>query len=114
MADIFGPITNPLSQGYGDFDAPDGGIVKFLNNILKTLTVVAGVWFLLNVIMAALDFIQNSGDPDKISKAWSKIWNSLVGLVIIIISFAVAAVLGWILFKDPRAILQPKIYGPGI
>ncbi len=114
MADIFGPITNPLSQSYGDFDAPGGGIVKFLNNILKTLTVAAGIWFLINVILAAFDFISSSGESDKISKAWSKIWYSLIGLVVIIISFAVAAILGWILFKDPKAILQPKIYGPGI
>ena len=56
----------------------------------------------------------NAGnDPKKIELAWAKIWQSMVGLLIIVASFALAALIGLILFQDASAILKPAIYGPG-
>ncbi len=112
--DVFGNISNPLQDGYGDYNNPNGGLVGFLSNIVKTLTIVAGIWTFFNLLLAGFDFITASGDPEKIQNAWQKIFNSLLGLVIIVASFTIAALLGWLIFKDATAILQPKIYGPGI
>lgn len=55
-----------------------------------------------------------SGDPEKLSKAQSKIWNSIIGLILIVAAFTFAALVGWVIFKDATIILEPEIYGPSI
>jgi len=106
---IFGPITPPSF-----ISKEPSGLITLFNNILRLLIVLAGIYALLNFILAGYSFISAGGDPKNIEKAWAKIWQSMVGLLIIAISFALAALLGKILFGDSTAILKPKIYGPGI
>lgn len=111
MFKLFGPIENPLPPYYGGVET---GLVKLLNNILRLVFIAAGLFAMIQVILAGFDFISAGGNPESVSKAWSKIWQALVGLMIIVISFLAAMLFGQILFDDPRAILEPKLYGPGI
>ena len=89
------------------------GLINFFSNILKLMTVVAGLFAAVNLIFAGLGFISASGEPEKLKSANQKIWNSLIGLVIIAASFTIAAIVGWIFFGDATMIISPKIYGPG-
>ncbi|MCX6726115.1 MAG: hypothetical protein NT052_02260 [Candidatus Shapirobacteria bacterium] len=108
MSDIFGKIEPP------SFISKDpSGMITLFNNILRLLIVVGGIYTLLNFILAGFQFISAGGDPKKIEAAWAKIWQSMIGLLIIVASFALAALLGQILFHSPTAILNPVIYGPG-
>ena len=102
------PLPSPLAK-YGAYNV---GLIQFLNNILKLLIVFAGLYAFLNLIIAGYQFMSAGGDPKSVEKAWAKIWQSLIGLLIIAGSFLLAAIFGWLLFKDPGAILKPKIYGP--
>jgi len=104
--DLPGPLT-----GYGEYKP---GLINFFNNLLKLITLVAGLFTVINFIMAGYGIMSSQGDPEKISKAQSKIWNSVIGMVIIVASFSFAALLGWLLFKNTYTILKPKIYGPGL
>ena len=113
---IFGKIIPPeairgLTPTGLEAGDPSGLIVLF-NNILRLLIVIAGIYALLNFILAGYAFMSAGGDPKKVELAWAKIWQSMVGLFIIVGSFALAALLGLILFGSARAILSPKIYGP--
>jgi len=109
MSDFFGTISPPENLKY----SPEpSGLVSLLNNILRLAIVVGGVYALLNFIIAGYQFMSSNGDPKLINLAWAKIWQSLVGLLIIVGSFALAGLLGYILFKDPMFILKPKVYGP--
>ncbi|MBP8591025.1 hypothetical protein KBI33_00965 [Candidatus Shapirobacteria bacterium] len=110
LAGIVGEITPPITS-YPDIE--QGGLGSFLNNILKLVTTVAGLFALFNFIMAGYGYMSANGDEKKIQQAWAKIWQSLLGLVIVAASFLIAALAGWILFKDPTFIINPKIYGPG-
>jgi hypothetical protein len=105
---IFGKITPPsfISEN-------PSGLITLFNNLLRLLIVGGGIYALLNFIIAGYSFMSANNDPKKIDLAWAKIWQSMVGLLIIAISFALAALLGQILFHSPTAILNPKIYGPG-
>jgi len=85
------------------------GVIGLLNSILKLFFIAAGIWVFFNMILAGFGFINAGGDPKAISKAWEKIWRSLVGLLIIVASFLIAAVIGILFFKDPSAILNPKL-----
>lgn len=81
----------------------------FLNSLLKLVFIAAGLWGFLNLILAGYQFMTAGGDPKKVGEAWARIWQSLLGLLIIVSSFLIAAIMGILLFKDPAAILQPKL-----
>lgn len=108
--DIFGPIKNPLEK-YGGVET---GLVSLLNNILRLIFIVAGLFALFQFIFAGFDFINAGGNPESVNRAWTKIWQALVGLMLVVVSILIAMLFGQILFGDPRAILEPKLYGPGV
>jgi len=112
MQNIFGGITPPAAiQKFSPTGDPSGLIMLF-NNILRLLIVAGGIFALLNFIIAGYLFMSANNDPKRIDFAWAKIWQSIVGLLIIAVSFVLAALIGKLLFGDATAILQPRIYGP--
>lgn len=113
MSDIFGTIEPPEAIKKFSPTGDSSGLIMLFNNILRLLIVIGGIYALLNFILAGFQFISAGGDPKKIEAAWGKIWQSIVGLLIIVASFALAALLSKILFGNAGAILNPKIYGPG-
>ncbi|MFH1840547.1 MAG: hypothetical protein ABH807_00075 [Candidatus Shapirobacteria bacterium] len=111
---IFGQIQPPapfqnVAGQYGDVSV---GLVKFLNNIIRLLIVVGGLWAFINLILAGYGFLAAGEDQKKITAAWQKIWQSMLGVLFILGSFVLAAIFGWILFGNPQALLTPIIYGP--
>ncbi|MEO8581545.1 MAG: hypothetical protein ABI425_03085 [Patescibacteria group bacterium] len=87
------------------------GIVVFASNIIKLITVIAGIWSLFNLIMAGFKYITASNDVKAVETAWQSIYMSLIGLVIIVSSFTITAVASFVIFGDPTFILNPKITG---
>ena len=109
MLQIFGQVAPPpgISNWTGS-----GGFVGFLTAILRLMIVVGGIWVLINIMVAGYQFMGASGNPEKVSAAWAKIWQSLLGLLFIAGAFVIAAIIGQIIFGDATAIISPKIYGP--
>jgi hypothetical protein len=107
MLQILGTIKPPVPGG-----SDIGGLTILFVNILRLVFLVAGIYAFLNFILAGFAFLSASGDPKRITAAWEKIWLTIVGLLVIVISFLLAAVVGFLLFHDPLFILNPKIYGP--
>ncbi len=108
---LVGQIQSPLSStGYGDINS--GAIGRFLTNILRLFFVVAGIYALFNFLIAGFEYINAGGDSKKLEKAWSRIWQSLLGLIIIVGSFALITLFGYLLFGPNYDILSPIIYGP--
>jgi len=106
---VIGKIELP---SFFKYDFATGGLGKFLNNIFILITAGAGIFALFNFIMAGYAYMSANGDEKKVEQAWSKIWQSVIGLTIVGGAFLIAALAGWILFGDPGFILHPKIYGP--
>lgn len=109
-------LTNPIGQITPIISTPGigqggelTGLTTLINSLLQIAMVIAGIWFLINIILAGFGFMSASGDPKKVAQAWEKIWQSILGLVIIVTSFLLAAIVGILLFGDPMAILRPKI-----
>jgi hypothetical protein len=105
-------IVGTINPPPGSVTYTIAGIVPFLNNIIKFLIVLAGVYVLFNIILAGFQFINAGGDPKNVEKAWNKIWQSVLGLIIVAGSFVLAVIFGYLVFGDPMAILSPKIYTP--
>ncbi len=105
---IIGTIKPPKPlQGFGDIES--GGLGVLLNIILKILIIAGGIYALFNFILAGYGFLSASGDPKQISAATAKIYQTVIGLLIMAGSFVLAALFGWLIFGDPDAIINPSI-----
>lgn len=111
--DIVGEIKSPITTYGGVTQAQGGGLILFLTNILRIIFIAAGIFAFFNIIGAGFGFMTAGGDSKKITQAWDKMWQSLLGLVLIVGSFALAALFGQLVFGDPKFILSPQIFGPG-
>lgn len=116
MFGIFGPITNPLGTTFGKaggYASVEGGLPLLISNVVRLITVLAGLWMFFNLLTAGFMYLTSNGEAEKVARAWNMIWQSLVGLLVIVASFAITGVISQLLFGDPKAILEPALYGPG-
>jgi hypothetical protein len=108
-SDIIGKVETP-TKAYPSLAG--GGLILFLTNILRLVFVAAGIFAFINLVIAGFQYMGAGGDAKQIAAAWARIWQSLLGLILVVASFALAALFGYILFGDAGFILSPKIYGP--
>ena len=112
LAQIFGQVKPP--PGVANFEEGEiTGIPVFLNNILKLIIVLAGVYEVFNLIIAGYKFMSAGDDPKKVAGAWARIWQTILGLTVAAGAFVLAAIFGQLLFGDYNALLQLRIFGPG-
>lgn len=115
---IFGEIRNPFEifnapkYAVGPGEAQPFGLIVFLNNALRLFIIAAGLFALIQFIGAGFQYMTAGGDPKAVANAWAKIWQLILGLVLMAAAFTLAALFGYFIFGDPMAILSPKIYGP--
>lgn len=105
---LFGTVSppSPLAR-FGN--EPGIAVGTFLNLVLKTLIVIAGVWTLINLVLAGYAFLSAGDDQKKIQGAWAKIWQSLLGLAFAAGAFVLAAIFGKLIFGEWDFILSPTI-----
>jgi hypothetical protein len=112
MANFFGEIKAPEAiQRIEDASPHSGyGIFIFLSAIFKLAGTIAGIYFVIQIILAGYTYLSASGDEKKTAQAWATIWQSLIGITIVASAFILANVIGnWIGMPN---ILNPLIYGP--
>jgi len=94
-AGLFGTINNPTAYK----GAPGEGLFDLLSNLFKLAGVVAGIIFVIQIIV----------DTKKTEVAWGVIWQSIIGILIIASAFVFVSVIGRLTGIN---ILSPTIYGP--
>jgi hypothetical protein len=109
VTEFFGQLEPP--PGVEHYGEGTGSLIVFLNNILKLVIFAAAFIALLNLLISGIEYIGSSGNPETAKRASSRIWMSLLGLVIVAGSILIAALIGLIFFGDSRAILFPNIPG---
>jgi len=113
-------MINTLAQNgfIGKVVAPPGvnediaGLPAFINSIILLLIVGAGVFAVINLVMAGYAFMGAGDDPKKVQGAWAKIWQTLLGLAIAAGAFVLAAIFGKLIFGEYNALLQFRIFTP--
>jgi hypothetical protein len=68
-----------------------------LSMVLGFLTIVAVIYFVIQVILAGYAFISGQGDEKKIESARKKLTDGILGLTIVVIALGVSAFLAKLL-----------------
>jgi len=107
----FGTIAPPI--GVANYsNGTLSGLSLFLNNILKIMIAGAGIYALINLLLAGYAFMSAGDDSKKVAGAWAKIWQTMLGLAFAAGSFVLAGIFGKLIFGDYNALLQIRIFTP--
>ena len=73
------------------------------------MIVGAGIYAVINLVLAGYAFMSAGDDPKKVEGAWKKIWQTMLGLAFAAGAFTLAAIFGRIIFGKWDALLNPTI-----
>lgn len=115
VQDVFGTIEPPEAvERYGLIgDTESAGPIGFVSNIVILITVVAGVWSLVSILLAGFALVTADGDSKKVGEMTSKISNIFLGLLVMVAAPLITALIGLFFFGDAAYFLRPTIFGPG-
>lgn len=105
-----GNVSEP--PGVDQFASGAAGLSGFISIIVKMVIVLASMYGFFNLIFAGYAFMSAGGDSKRIQAATAKIWQTILGLAIAAASFVIAALIGQLLFGDPKFLLQLRVFGP--
>ena len=103
---LTGPGIDPNKYG-----TPVGTFEKLVSNIIGILTLVAVLWFALQIIFAGLGMIGAQGDEKKLEENRSKLTNGVLGLFIVVIAMGLTALLSKLLGLSNPFDLEPIFKG---
>lgn len=86
----------------------DIGIILFISNVIRIFTIIGGIWIVINLILAAYLYL-TSDSADVTTKVRDKVTMSVLGFVLMIAAYSVAAIIGLLLYGEPGYILSPSI-----
>lgn len=84
-----GTIRPPAGFGIPTTNDPQTFVAGLVRNGILLMIIIAFVVDLIWTILAGYRFILAQGDPKTISAAWSQIYYGLIGLAVIMASFAI-------------------------
>ena len=85
-----GPFGDKTFTGPSAFGALTNGI----SAIIGLLTVVAAIWFLIQVTIGGISWITAAGEKAKLTEARDKISHAFIGLVIVVAGWGILALAG--------------------
>jgi len=94
---------------FNDIGPAAQAFAKIISNTIGVMTLIAGIWFIFQFVTAALGWISAGGDPKKIEEASGKIRNAVIGLVVVVVAYALMSLLGKILgfeFLKPATLIE--------
>lgn len=106
--DAIGTVEPP--PGTRDYIAKYGAgnqLLPFISTLLTVAAVFAGLWVMVNIFLAGYTSLTSNGDAAAMTKVRTSITNSVIGLLLIVLSYALAAIAGTIFFGDPTLFIKP-------
>jgi len=98
-------VTYPSLEGVGKLgkvapgDSP-GALTNILSRLVGFLTVIGVIYFTIQIILTAYNWISAGGDAQKIKTAQDKLWQSFLGLGILLIAVALVSIVGFFFGVD--------------
>lgn len=104
---ITGPGIIPASTGVTQLE-------KIISTTIGVLTLVAVIFFVIQIILAGYSFMSSQGDKAKIESARKRITDNILGLTIVIVAFGIGALIANITglgnIFDLNTILGPLLH----
>jgi hypothetical protein len=88
------------SAGYGEA-TPENSILDIIGTAISVMLSLLGVIFIFLIILAGYNWMTAAGDQEKITKAQHTIRSAIIGLLIIVASFAIWLFISQIIVSDP-------------
>jgi hypothetical protein len=89
-------ISGPGIQVDSSTDATPQ-LEKIISNVIGFLTIIAVIFFVIQIILAGYSFISGQGDPKKIEMSRKKLTDSILGLTIVVVAFGATAFISTLL-----------------
>lgn len=83
-------------------------LTRVISVTVGIMTVVAFIWFVLNVIIGGINIISSEGDKQKLELARHRIFNGIIGIVVVVVAIFFVSLIGSI-FGIPFLDL-PKLF----
>ncbi|HSW90100.1 MAG TPA: hypothetical protein VLH19_04485 [Patescibacteria group bacterium] len=111
---IFGNVEAPPGvKNFASTAAGNGsGLIVFASNLIKLVTIIAGLVALVNIITAGYTLLTSSGNPKATEQATQQLVYSGIGIAVIVVSFTIISIISFLLFGDATFILNPVIPTP--
>lgn len=110
VEEALGTIEPPAGTAlYQEKSGQEIGIIFFISVMIKVFTIGVGVYAAFNIILAAFFFFNFSGDANGTQKARDQFLQSIIGLLIIALSYTLTGIVSLVFFGDPAFILNPTI-----
>jgi hypothetical protein len=106
LAQNFGTITPPATLPGAN---PGQVIGNIIERIIQVMIVGAGIYALINFVLAGYSFLSAGDDAKKVAGAWAKIWQTVLGLFIAAGSFVLAQIFSQLIFGQGFNILNPTL-----
>ena len=102
LANLTPDVAIGEGQGFGSWNSGDPAVTltKIISNAIGILTIVAGIWFLFQAILAGYNYLSAGGDKTRIEAAGRKLTNAILGLVIVVAAYGILALIGTFLGTD--------------
>lgn len=84
--------VNPIAK----FDS----VTTLVNLIVPIMMLVGGIITLSMLLLGAYKYLTSEGNPEKISKAQSVLIYAVLGLFLIVASFVITRIIGYVLKVD--------------
>lgn len=96
-------------------DAPEI-FATIISNIVGLMTVIGAIWFLVQIIIAGLQWLSAGDDKQKLAGAKSKLGTSIIGFGIVVLAIVIARIMARLLkvdiVFDPVTIIEILKPGP--
>lgn len=85
------------------------GVFAFISVGLRLFTILCGLFMFFNFLWAGYSLITRAGDNKAYTDVRERLSFAMIGLVVVVAAYMLAAMIGLIFFGDATFILQPDI-----
>lgn len=101
ITDNTGPKLHGLGLAPVDSDVGVSLLDNTISQIIGVLTLVAFIYFVIQVILAGYAFISGQGDEKKIESARKRLTDGILGITIVVIAFGITALIAKLIGLGP-------------
>lgn len=88
VKDIFGTVNKPPGSEFVGND-PVQGLGNLIAFFIQIVLFIGGLAALLYLLWGAFDWINSSGEKEKLTKAQNKMMNAVIGLILMVAAFTI-------------------------